>query len=85
VPAAVGKEEEEPARKEDEAVREEEACPCEEDEKEDDNCPREGSLPLDRWRVGNLASTQISQPVWRCRGQRNVGGELTVWWSIPAV
>lgn len=75
--AAVGKDEEEPVRNEDEAVRE--------DEKEEDNCPREGSLPLDRWRVGDLASTQISQPVWRCRGQRNVGRELTVWWSIPAV
>ena len=27
----------------------------------------EGSLPLDRWRVGHFASTQILQPVWRCR------------------
>ena len=79
--AAVGKEEEEPVRREDEAVREEEDCPCEkeEDEKEDDNCPREGSLPLDRWRVGKLASTQISQPVWRCREQRDGGRESTVW------
>ena len=60
--AAVGKEEEEPVRKEDEAVREEEDCPCEkeEDEKEDDNCPREGSLPLDWWHVGNFARMQIS-------------------------
>ena len=47
---------------------EKEDCPCEkeEDEKEDSNCPQ--SLPLERWRVGNLASTQISQPVGRCRG-----------------
>ena len=52
-------------------MREEEDCPCEEeDDKEDDDCPREGSLPLDRWPVGKVALTKISQPAWRCREQR---------------
>jgi len=36
-------------------------------------------LPLD------FASTQISQPVWRCLGHRNTGGILTLLKSAPAM
>lgn len=32
-----------------------------------------------------LASTQISQPLWRWRGQRREGGELAVVGSVPAM
>ena len=53
-----GKEEEGP----DEVGRKEEESPCgkEEDEKEADNCPREGSLPLNWRHEGKFARMQTS-------------------------